>query len=57
MSSPRMPALFLPHGGGPPFFMTGDRKQMYQATEDFFRGVRSTLPATPKAILLVTARG
>ncbi len=51
----RLPALFLPHGGGPSFFMTGERKQMYQATEDFLRGIRSTLPATPTAILLITA--
>ena len=51
----RLPALFLPHGGGPSFFMTGERKRMYQATEDFLRGICGTLPATPKAILLVTA--
>ncbi len=55
MSSPRMPAMFLPHGGGPSFFMTGERKRLYQPTEDFLRSVRSTLPATPTAILLVTA--
>lgn len=55
MNSLRMPTLFLPHGGGPSFFMTGERKQMYQATEDFLRSVKSTLPATPKAILLITA--
>ena len=53
--SSRLPALFLPHGGGPSFFMTGERKRMYQATEDFLRGIRGTLPATPTAILLVTA--
>lgn len=51
----RMPAMYLPHGGGPSFFMTGERKQRYQDTENFLRSVRSTLPATPKAILLVTA--
>lgn len=59
MSAPhrltRMPAMYLPHGGGPSFFMQGERKQRYQDTENFLRSVRSTLPATPKAILLVTA--
>ena len=35
--------------------MTGERKQMYQPTEDFLRGIQSTLPATPAAILMVTA--
>jgi aromatic ring-opening dioxygenase catalytic subunit (LigB family) len=55
MTSTRMPAVYLPHGGGPSFFMTGDRKQTYQATEDFLRSVHSLLPATPTAILVVTA--
>lgn len=55
MNPPRLPALFLPHGGGPSFFMTGARKQRYQATEDFLRGVLATLPARPRAILLATA--
>jgi aromatic ring-opening dioxygenase catalytic subunit (LigB family) len=50
-----MPALYLPHGGGPSFFMSGERKRLYQPTEDFLRSIRSTLPATPAAILLVTA--
>lgn len=55
MTVPRLPALYLPHGGGPSFFMTGERKQRYQATEDFLRGVLAQLPALPRAILLCTA--
>jgi aromatic ring-opening dioxygenase catalytic subunit (LigB family) len=55
MNPTRMPALYLPHGGGPAFFMTGQFKQMFQSTEDFLRGIRGTLPATPTAILVVTA--
>lgn len=51
----RMPALYIPHGGGPSFFMTGERKQRYQATEDFLRSIQSLLPARPTAILIVTA--
>jgi len=27
-----MPAMFMPHGGGPSFLMTGERKQMYRPT-------------------------
>lgn len=50
-----MPSLFIPHGGGPSFFMTGDRKARYQATEDFLSSIPSLLPATPKAILIITA--
>lgn len=51
----RMPAMYLPHGGGPSFFMQGERKARYQATEDFLRSIRESLPAIPKAILIVTA--
>jgi aromatic ring-opening dioxygenase catalytic subunit (LigB family) len=54
-TAPRLPALFLPHGGGPSFFMTGERKERYQATENFLRSVNSLLPSTPKAILIITA--
>jgi aromatic ring-opening dioxygenase catalytic subunit (LigB family) len=55
MAASTLPALYLPHGGGPSFFMTGERKRMYQPTEDFLRSVPSLLPARPKAILIATA--
>ena len=55
MSTLRMPAMYLPHGGGPSFFMTGERKQRYQATEDFLRGIQHELPSKPSAILIITA--
>jgi aromatic ring-opening dioxygenase catalytic subunit (LigB family) len=55
MALSRMPALFIPHGGGPSFFMTGDRKQRYQATEDFLSGIQTALPERPRAILIITA--
>lgn len=55
MPTVRQPALYLPHGGGPSFFMTGERKQRYQATEDFLRSVHRLLPARPEAILIITA--
>jgi aromatic ring-opening dioxygenase catalytic subunit (LigB family) len=51
----RLPALYLPHGGGPSFFMPGERKQRYQACEDFLRGVIGQLPTPPRAILICTA--
>ena len=50
-----MPALYIPHGGGPSFFMSGERKRRYQATEDFLRSIGDILPARPTAILMVTA--
>lgn len=55
MRTPRLPALYIPHGGGPSFFMSGERRLRYQATEDFLRGLHGLLPARPTAILLVTA--
>jgi aromatic ring-opening dioxygenase catalytic subunit (LigB family) len=47
--------MYLPHGGGPSFFLTGERKRPYRPTEDFLRSIRGMLPATPKAILIATA--
>jgi hypothetical protein len=32
IAATRMPAMFMPHGGGPSFLMTGERKQMYRPT-------------------------
>ena len=51
----RMPALYIPHGGGPSFFMIGERKQLFQQTEDFLRDIDQHLPTKPTAILIVTA--
>ena len=51
----RMPSIFIPHGGGPSFFMTGERKIQYQPTEDFLRSVQHLLPEKPKTILIITA--
>ncbi len=51
----RMPSLYIPHGGGPSFFMTGERKLKYQATENFLRSIQDILPAKPTAILIITA--
>jgi aromatic ring-opening dioxygenase catalytic subunit (LigB family) len=55
MPAARMPAMYLPHGGGPSFFMTGERKRLYQPTEDFLRSVHTLLPEKPRAILIATA--
>lgn len=54
-SAARMPALYLPHGGGPAFFMTGGMHAMFQPMQAFLEGLQATLPAKPKAVLVVTA--
>lgn len=48
-----MPAIYIPHGGGPCFFMQG--KEHWASLENYLRQIASGLPATPKAILVVSA--
>ncbi|OUJ07556.1 class III extradiol ring-cleavage dioxygenase [Acetobacter malorum] len=49
---PRQPVLFLPHGGGPCFFM--DWPDTWDNMAAFLRGVSHTLPQKPDAILVVS---
>jgi aromatic ring-opening dioxygenase catalytic subunit (LigB family) len=49
----RQPALFIPHGGGPCFFMD-DPRGMWTDMAAFLRGLPASLPSPPKAILLVS---
>jgi aromatic ring-opening dioxygenase catalytic subunit (LigB family) len=48
----RQPVLFLPHGGGPCFFM--DPADTWKATQHFLESIASTLPAVPKALLVIS---
>ena len=52
----RQPALFLPHGGGPCFFMdwTWGPADTWVKTRDFLAGLAATLPARPKAMVVVS---
>lgn len=52
----RQPAIFLPHGGGPCFFMdwTWGPADTWNATKHFLEGLAATLPAPPKAIVVVS---
>lgn len=52
----RQPAIYLPHGGGPCFFMdwTWGPAETWKATQRFLEGLAATLPAPPKAILVVS---
>ncbi|AQS86285.1 MAG: class III extradiol ring-cleavage dioxygenase [Acetobacter aceti] len=47
----RQPVLFLPHGGGPCFFMDWAG---WDKMEAYLRGVAATLPRKPSAILVVS---
>jgi aromatic ring-opening dioxygenase catalytic subunit (LigB family) len=52
----RQPAIFLPHGGGPCFFMdwTMGPADTWHSTQLFLRTVASNLPAQPKALLVIS---
>jgi aromatic ring-opening dioxygenase catalytic subunit (LigB family) len=51
----RQPAIYLPHGGGPCFFMEWPPgRNPWERMGGFLRGVLPTLPSRPKAILVVS---
>jgi aromatic ring-opening dioxygenase catalytic subunit (LigB family) len=52
----RQPVIFLPHGGGPCFFMdwTWGPADTWARTQRFLEGLAATLPATPKALVVVS---
>ena len=51
----RMPTLYIPHGAGPCFFMDWSPPDTWRRMGDWLRASMSTLPARPKAILMVSA--
>lgn len=53
MSTPRFPVFFLSHGGGPWPYIEEMRKQ-FARTEQEFRQLPQSLPARPKAVLVIT---
>ena len=50
---PRQPVLFLPHGGGPCFFM--DQADMWDRMAAYLRGVAATLPQRPDGIVVMSS--
>jgi aromatic ring-opening dioxygenase catalytic subunit (LigB family) len=52
----RQPAIFLPHGGGPCFFMdwTWGPADTWKPTRTFLEGLAATLPETPRAMVVVS---
>lgn len=51
-----LPTLFIPHGGGPCFFMNPGAAPdaMWRPMEAYLKGLIASLPERPKAILLVS---
>jgi aromatic ring-opening dioxygenase catalytic subunit (LigB family) len=54
-SASRLPTLFIPHGGGPCFFMDSPMAHAWDSLAAFLRDVRSTFPQRPIAIVVVSA--
>lgn len=55
MSRTTMPSVYLPHGGGPAFFMSGPMADLFRPMGRFLASVPALLPARPTAVLVVTA--
>src|SRR6185503_5515564 len=47
------PSLFIPHGGGPCFFMP-DPRGRWTKMADYLRSLAASLPERPRAILVVS---
>ena len=54
-NSTRMPTWFIPHGGGPCFFMDWNPIDAWDRMAHYLKTAASTLPRQPKAIVLVSA--
>ncbi|WP_026757536.1 DODA-type extradiol aromatic ring-opening family dioxygenase [Sediminimonas qiaohouensis] len=50
----RMPTLFIPHGGGPCFFMEWDPPDTWDKHREFLETLPANLPAKPKALLVIS---
>lgn len=48
-----LPSFYIPHGGGPCFFMD-DPAGSWTGMATFLRGLPAVLPATPRAILVIS---
>jgi len=50
-----MPTLFIPHGGGPCFFMEWNPPDTWHSMAAYLRGVPDDLPDRPQAIIVISA--
>src|ERR1700716_2281503 len=55
--TPRLPTLFIPHGGGPCFFMDpfpGLPSDLWDRMAVYLRGIDASLGVRPKAVLVIS---
>jgi aromatic ring-opening dioxygenase catalytic subunit (LigB family) len=52
----RQPSLFIPHGGGPCFFMkwTMGPPETWDKTRAFLESIQASLPETPRALVVIS---
>ena len=58
MSASRWPTYFIPHGGGPCFFMDtppGMPEDMWDNMADFLKGIDGDLGRRPRAVIVISA--
>ena len=55
MAMTKQPSIYIPHGGGPCFFMDWDPPQMWDQMRDYLANLPETLPEKPKAIVVISA--
>lgn len=55
--NPRMPGIYIPHGGGPCFFMDPPPQEphVWDGMAAYLSGIADALPAPPRAILVISA--
>lgn len=54
MSTKRMPTLFIPHGGGPCFFMDWNPADAWDRMRAWLESIPVALPEKPKALLVIS---
>ena len=54
-ASAKQPAMFIPHGGGPCFFMDWNPPDTWKKMEAYLASLAASLPAKPKAMVVISA--
>ncbi len=55
MTTPKTPAVYIPHGGGPCFFMDWQPQGMWDEMGAYLKRLPQDIGATPKALLIISA--
>jgi len=50
----KLPTVFIPHGGGPCFFMDWDPPDAWERMANYLRGVPAEVGARPKALVVIS---